>query len=201
MQNRIATARGREKLDLILQFFQDSKSSFADQKEPQLLERYAREALALARQLHDRRAEALSEKHLAHLEFLGMRYDPALEGCYRSRRAFKELGDQNSEADVEKEIGAIFSSVFHVFSDYGRAGEFYATNLALARQHQDLPGITRALIDLANVCHARGDFQKAIPLFLEALQKGERLDVFPDAGDILTRLGDIYLKRAILPLR
>lgn len=194
MQDRIAAAQGREKLDLILQFFRDPGLSSAEKNELSLLERYAREALALARRFHDRRAEALSEKHLAHLEFQGMRYDPALEGCYRSRRAFRELGDRNGVADVEKEIGAIFSSVFHVFSDYGRAREFYAANLALARQHRDLPGIARALIDLANVCHARGDFQKAIPLFQEALQAGERLDVFPNADDILTRLGDCYLK-------
>lgn len=193
-QNRIAAARGREKLDLILQFFQGPGLPAAEQKEPQLLERYAREALALAKQLHDRRAEGLCEKFTAHMEHLGMRFEPALEGCYRTRRAFRELGDRNGEADVNRELGAIFTSIFHVFSDFGRAGEYYANNLAWSRQRQDLPGITKNLIDLADVCHARGDYQKAIPLFLEALQLGGRLDVFPDGGDILTRLGDIYLK-------
>jgi AraC-like DNA-binding protein len=194
IKSRIAAARGREKLDLILQFFQDPGLPEAGQKTPQLLERYAREALALARKLHDRRSEALCEKYAAHLEHLGMRFEPALEGYYRARRAFRELGDRNGEADVNKELDAIFSSVFHVFSDFGRAGEYYAKNLAWSRQSKDLPGITKNLIDLADICHARGDFQEAIPLFLEALQLGGRLGAFPDAGDILTRLGDIYLK-------
>ncbi len=164
MQSRIAAARGREKLDLILQFLQNPQPSKADQKEPQLLERCAREALALARQLHDRRAEALSEKHLAHLEFLGMRYDPALEGCYRSRRAFKELGDHNSEADVEKEIGAIFSSVFHVFSDYGRAGRVLCDE---SRPGPAAPGPARNYEspDRSGECLLRpGRFPKSDPL-------------------------------------
>ncbi len=192
---RIATAQGREKLDLILQFFQSPGLSEAEQKEPQLPERYAREALALAKQLHDRRAEGLSEKYLAHQEYLGMRYEPALEGCYRARNAFRELGDRNGEAEVGKELGAIFSSAFQVFSDYGRAGESYERDLAFSRQRSDPDGIKNALIDLANVCQARGDFQKAIPLYLEALQLGGKLDAFPDAGDILTRLGDIHLQQ------
>jgi len=193
-QNRIAAARGREKLDLILQFFQGPGLPSAGQKEPQLLERYAREALALAKQLHDRRAEGLCEKYAARQEYLGMRYETALEGYYRARRIFRELADRNGEAAVSKELGTLFSSAFHVFSEFGRAGEYYAKNLAWSRQSKDLPGIMKNLIDLADIYHARGDFQEAVPLFLEALQLGGRLDAFPDAGDILTRLGDIYLK-------
>ncbi|HEX7503341.1 MAG TPA: hypothetical protein VF451_07950, partial [Acidobacteriota bacterium] len=168
-QNSIAAARGRKKLDLILRFFQGPELPVFRQKEPQLPERYAREALELAKQLHDRHAEGFCENYLARQEYLKQRYEPALEGYYRARRIFRERGDQIGEADVNKEIDDLFSSIFHVFSDYGRAGEYYAKNLALSRQSRDPREITRNLVALADVCHVRGDLQKAIPLYLEAL--------------------------------
>jgi AraC-like DNA-binding protein len=193
-KSKIADSRGREKLGLILQFFQDAKPAAFEEKAWQLLDRYAREALALSKQLHDRHAEGLAQKYVAFTEYLRQQYLQALEGYFQSRRIFSELGDLKAEAAVNKEIDHLFSLVFNVFSDFGRSGGYYKKSLAWYRLSKNPIEIRNSLNNSAEVYRNQGDYQKAIPLYLEALQLSERNNILFDSGGILYNLSDMYLK-------
>jgi AraC-like DNA-binding protein len=194
IKSKIDAAQGREKLELILQFFQGSRQALDEQKEGQLLDRYAREALALAKQFHDRHAEGLARKYVAYSECLQQQYEPAFEDYFQARRVFKELKEQNNEAAINKEIDDLFSIVFFTFSDYGRAGAYYKKSLALSRQSKNQFAITENLNNIANNYRAQGNFMGAIPLYLEALQLNERAKTLFDSGAILSNLSDTFLK-------
>jgi AraC-like DNA-binding protein len=194
IKSKIAAAQGQEKLKLILQFFQGFEQVPNEQKERQLLDRYAQEALALSEQFHDRHAEGLARKYAAYSKYLQQQYEPALEDYFQARRIFGELRERNDEAAINKEIGDLFSIVFFVFSDYGRAGEYYKKSLALSRQSKNQFAITENLNNIANIYRAQGNFQEAISLYLEALQLNERYNTLFDSGAILSNLSDTFLK-------
>lgn len=193
-KNKIAKAQGREKLGLLLQFLQGSEHAVDKEKSGQLLDGYAREALALSKQFHDRHAEGTARKYVAHTEHLSQRYEQALEGYFQSRRLFRELGDRKDEDAINRKIDDLFSIVFYVFSDFGRTGEYYKNSLSLSRLDWDWGGIRKSLNGMADTYRYQGDFQKAIPLYREALQLGDRHHILFDSGGILSNLSEVYLK-------
>ncbi len=189
---RIEAARGRQKLDLILRWLGEHGGP-AGAKSPER-ERLAREALGLARQLSDRRGEALALRHAARCASASERFDPALEDYFRSRRVFREIGDAAEEAATGREIDALFASVYAVFSDLERARSFYEAALQAARRDNDEAAVAVSLEHIAANLRARDRHREAIPLYREALRLNERLDVFCDPGTILSNLGDSCLK-------
>jgi AraC-like DNA-binding protein/tetratricopeptide (TPR) repeat protein len=193
-KSRIAAAQGREKLVLILKFLQDSDPTPKQEEEKLAFISYAAEAQALSRQLSDRHAQGLAEMYVAHGEYLYQQYEPALETYFLSRQIFRELADREHEADIDRRIGDLLPIVIHVFSDLGRAGDYYARSLAVARQKDDPVAIMKNLMNLADSYRARSDFRRAIPLCLEALQLSERSDIHLDSGALLNNLSDMCLK-------
>jgi AraC-like DNA-binding protein len=193
-ESRIAAARGREKLELILQFLQGFEKAPDAQEQGPLLERYAREALDLSKTFRDRHAEALALRTIAHAESARRQYEPALEDYFHSRRIFDELGDRNAQAAVSKEIADLFSTVFYIFSDYERTREYYKNSLASSRRGKDPVATAKNLADFANTYRAQGNFLEAIPLYREALRLNDRNHVLYDSGAILSDLSDSYLK-------
>ncbi len=193
-KSRIAAARGREKLALLLKFLQDSDQAPKQDEERRTYAAYAAEAQALSLQLPDRRAQGLARMFVAHGEYLRQQYEPALETYFQSRQLFRELADRKLEADVDRRINDLFPVVFHVFSDLGRAGEYYARSLARARQSKDTLATLKDLINLADTYRARNDFRRAIPLCLEALQLSEVSETHLDSGALLGNLSDMCLK-------
>lgn len=193
-EGRIAAAHGREKLELILQFLQDSGKTADAQTQWPLLERYAREALALAGQLQDRHAAGVALRTIGYAESAQRQYETALEDYFHSRRIFKELGDTGAQTDASREIADLFSSVFYIFSNVERTREYYKNSLASSRRANDPVATAKNLADFANTYRAQGNFLEAIPLYREALRLNERNHVLYDSGAILSDLSDSYLK-------
>ncbi len=194
IESKIANARGREKLDLIMQLFQGSGKAPDEKKAGEQLDRYTQEALILSKQFHDRHAEGIARKYLAYAECLRQQHEQALEEYFQSRRIFRDIGDKKDEAAVDKAISDLFSLIYYIFSDYGRAGDYYRNSLASFRLSKDQTGIVKSLNCIADIYRSRGDFAKAIPLYLEALQLNESKGIFYDSDDILCNLSDVYLK-------
>jgi AraC-like DNA-binding protein len=194
IKSRIDASRGREKLELILRLLQGNGQTPDTQPERPLLDRYAREALALARQFRDRHAEGLALKLIAYSERAQQQYEPALEDYFQSRRIFAELEDHNVQAAISKEIADLFSTVFYIFTDYERTKEYYKDSLALSRQNNDQVATAKNLAAIANTYRAQGNFLEAIPLYREALQLNERNHILYDSGAILGDLSDACLK-------
>jgi AraC-like DNA-binding protein len=194
IKSKIANAQGREKLGLILNFFKDAGQALDDEKAAQLLDHYAKEALALSKQLHERRSEGLAYKYAANIEYVRQQYEPALESYFQCRRIFRELGDQKNEAAVNKEIANLFSKFFFVLSDYDRTSDYYKRSLARIRLNKSQADTAKCLTNIADAYHGKGDFLNAIPQYREALQLNERGRDLSDSDRILCNLSDVYLK-------
>jgi len=159
-----------------------------------MLERYAREAVDLSRQFHDRYAEGQAWRHVAYAESRQERYEPALEDYFKARHIFSELKERDDETAVKKKISDLFAVVFSVFSDLDRALEYYKKSLVLSRQDEDPAATAKNLHNIASIYRARGDFRQALPLYREALQLNDRLNALSDCGTILSSLSDAALK-------
>ena len=129
------------------------------------------EALAIARELGDRSAEAEGIYNLA--------YVPAYEGDIagavllfeESRAAFEELGIRRGVADVLWILGI----VARLEGDLSRSRALAEESLLLHRQGEDLFGVTDALHTLGRTALAQNDLATAASSFLEALDNDEQV--------------------------
>jgi predicted ATPase/class 3 adenylate cyclase len=129
------------------------------------------EALAIARELGDRSAEAEGIYNLA--------YVPAYEGdtagavllFEESRAAFEELGLRRGVADVLWILGI----VARLEGDLSRSRALAEESLLLHRQGEDLFGVTDALHTLGRTALAQNDLATAASSFLEALNNDEQV--------------------------
>lgn len=189
---RTAAARGRQKLDLILLNLNGQGQAIPAACPER--ERLGREALGLAIELSDRRAEALALRHVARCESLSGRFDPAFEDYFLSRRIFREVGDTGEAAATSREIDSLYSAVYAVFTDLERARLFFEGALQAARRDNDGAAVALSLEHIAANHRARDRHKEAIPLYREALRLNERHNVFCEPGTILSNLGDSCLK-------
>ena len=189
---RIAAARGRQRLDLILHALGERGGAAAASLQER--ERLAREALEIARGLADRRAEALALRHVARCESVARRFDPALEDFFRSWRIYREIADKGEEAATGREIDALFASLLAVFSDLDRARDYHESVLQAARRENDAAAAALSLNRIADIDRARGLYRRAIPLYREALRLHEQHNVLCEPGILFGNLSDSCLK-------
>jgi predicted ATPase len=127
------------------------------------------EALAIARELGDRWAEAEGIYNLAY----ALPYEGDIEGCIamvkQSKVLFEELGDSRGIADCLW----ILSITARLRGELETSRDLVEKSIDLHRGLGDRFGATVGLYMLGRVAFAQGDFATAEPSFLEALANDE----------------------------
>jgi non-specific serine/threonine protein kinase len=142
------------------------------QDDPDAADLYHREALAISRQLGDRRRLAIALFEVGHVARVRRDY-PAAQGLHEeSRREFEALGDDYWLAEARHELGV--AAFFQ--GDLATAREHYEASLALYRGLADEVGIVSALNDLGEVALLRGELEAARSLEVESLEMARRID-------------------------
>jgi tetratricopeptide (TPR) repeat protein len=162
--------------------------------EPQRVDAYLEESLALRRQLADR--AGIAEVLVAFGRELSFHGDPvrASELLEEGLTLYGELGDQRGTAEALEHL----AYVVHNRSETARAMAMYEQTLVLRREVGDLYGISSSLFNLAVMASSvQQDYPRAVALYEEALtilrSFGERQTiaaVLNNLAGIANELGD-----------
>lgn len=123
------------------------------------------EALALAEQLKDTRAQAATLRRLGRVLSLRNSWGEALQYLDRSLETYTELGDAEGQARALVDQGI----VFHEQGDYQAAQKAYEEAVALAQQGDKKDIVAYASNNLAVLATIRGDFDEAITQYQRCL--------------------------------
>jgi tetratricopeptide (TPR) repeat protein len=164
------------------------------QGDPQRMDAYLEESLALRRQLGDQ--AGIAEVLVSFGAELSYRGDPAraTERLEEGLALYRELGDQRGIAEALEHLG----DVARERGDYARAMAMYEEVLVLRREVGDLRGIGGSLFNLGVMAsYVQHDYPRAIAWYEEALSiyrsLGERQLIAPalnNLADIADKMGD-----------
>lgn len=149
------------------------------------------EALATARSLGDRAAEARCQAALGELHRKRGEYDLAAEWLDRGRATFESLGDEAGVGQVLHVGGSMAAQR----GDYARAEALYLDSLAIRRRLGDKPAIGGLLSNLGIVARYQGDLGKARALHEEGLAIRRELGDRRAIAVSLNNLGNVALDR------
>jgi predicted ATPase/DNA-binding NarL/FixJ family response regulator len=130
------------------------------------------EALAIGRQLGDRRGVAIALFETGHVARVRGEYAAARRLYEESRRVFEALGEDYWLAQTRRELGV--AAYFQ--GDLATAREHYEASLALFEGLGDELGIVTALNELGEVAFLRGDLESARSLEAASLEMARRID-------------------------
>ncbi len=139
-------------------------------------------ALAAARAIGYEGGEAKALAYLAVGDlFLGrpratvpQRKAAVLDESGRALEIWRRLGDRAEEGEVASNLGYLYSSD-NFPKDLGRAVSWYQRGLRLHGAAGDIEGVANTLSGLAIVHQAKGDYEGAEPLLLQARELSRRL--------------------------
>jgi diguanylate cyclase (GGDEF)-like protein len=187
VETELAAARGRERLGLLNRI-----AAGAVEKDPAKASRLAEEALALARRLDDRAAEAAATYVLADAARVQGDHRMALERFQAARGLFAALGNQPELGRSLRRIG----DLYYFLGEYELALQRYLEALQhFERLARDDPKgkaplhLAHLQAAIGNVLRASGDFAGAQQYYEKALAAYERLDSAAGASGATYNLG------------
>jgi len=133
---------------------------------------YFPEALALRRQLGDRRGLAIAQFSIGHLARFRGAYPHARSRLEEARQTFEELGDRSWQARAHQELGV--AAMYQ--GDFVTARSHLEASLALHEGLDDELGIIGPLNDLGEVALLAGELEQARSLQLRCLELARRAD-------------------------
>jgi len=149
--------------------------------------------LELARKLADEVKIAQALYNLAHWQYECRLYDEALELNFQARELFLKAGRIRDVACVNQEIGHMF---FYAYSDFKRALPYYEISATGFLQAGDQVEYYRTLNNMAEVYYQTGDLEKAVSLYIKALDICERFphqfEAAGRAASIRGNLAEVY---------
>jgi AraC-like DNA-binding protein len=188
LQQTLRDAPPRERMAILLQLTDNTNRPLPTGTQ---LKAYCEEALALARELDDRRSEAVALKNLANAHYELSNPQAAIDVYYQSLQLSEALGDQSETADTLNELGHIFHFCFF---DFRTAAGYYRRALALYERIGDGFGQARSHNNIGEVFKKSGRLEDAATAYLAALTAANAL-TGPQAGTaktkILTNLGEV----------
>jgi predicted ATPase/class 3 adenylate cyclase len=129
------------------------------------------EALAIARELRDRSAEAEGVYNLAYVPAFAEDIAGAVTMFEQSKHMFEEIGNHRGVADVLWVLGI----TNRLDGDLARSRALSEESLRMHRDAGDRFGVTDALHALGRTALAQGDLSSAATSFLEALDNDENI--------------------------
>ncbi len=133
---------------------------------------YFQEALAIHRQLGDRRGVAIALFEIGHVARVRGEYAAAVNLYEESRPVFEALGDDYWLAETRHELGV--AAYFQ--GDGAAARAHYEASLALYKGLADEVGIVSALNDLGEAALLQGELEAARSFEEESLAMARRID-------------------------
>ena len=142
-------------------------------------------ALATARQIEDRQAEA---RHLNSLGLVSadLGQKPKAIGYFQQALAFaRDLGNRQDEGIYLGNLGNAFANL----GDEGRAIEYYQQALTIAREIADREGECFNLVNLGSYYQGQGDVARAVKYYEQSLTLARDLGYQLAVGQNLSWLG------------
>ena len=160
-----------------------------------------RKAVALRRELGDRRGVASSLRNLAQLATIRGRFEDAQASLDEARALFEELGDTPGGAAVDNELGLLAEEQ----GDYQAALEAYRRALRGRERTGDAQGSAESLNNIGFAHHQLGDYDNARAFWRQARAAFIALDdrngmirAEQNLGLLETARGDWAQARALL---
>ncbi|MCX6557155.1 MAG: tetratricopeptide repeat protein [Candidatus Aminicenantes bacterium] len=150
--------------------------------------RYGKEALALARQSHDRRQEAQA------LFYMGGGYldrnesQDAISSYSQAEKLFEELRLTTKQFDCIKNIGSVYENM----GDFAKAQEYYEQALTLARDAGFEKGMAVATSYIGIIHVYQSELDKALACFFQALAIQEKLGDPAHIANTKSYIGTVY---------
>jgi class 3 adenylate cyclase len=148
--------------------------------------------LDASREMKDRDAESWCYYTLGTFYFDLNDFQQALEYYERGLVLSRELRNLFAEVRILTGIGAVCMGL----GDYDRALEYIEQSLALARAAlNNPPFVARALNDMGQVYQHRGDAERALQLYLEALDIREQAQHSRGVITTLINIGSLFVQQ------
>jgi CHAT domain-containing protein/Flp pilus assembly protein TadD len=148
---------------------------------------YHQQALKIARELKDQKAEARILENIGRLFGFFRDQEKAFEYYTQALKIARDVSDQSREASVLASMGSTYEDI----SRYDKAIESYDQALKLARQTKDREEEGSILDHLGSIYGSLGQDDKAIEYFEQALRIARERDR-PLEAAVISNLGGIY---------
>jgi predicted ATPase/DNA-binding CsgD family transcriptional regulator/Tfp pilus assembly protein PilF len=150
---------------------------------------WAEQAVAMARELGDKRQITDALNALAAIELVQGDYSAARSLMEETLAAYRELGVDVFIASTLNNLG----EVARYQSDYTSAEGYYRESLGIFRAMGDQTGIIESVGNWGHSLHQLGKFQEARAAFLEAMALAQEINAPTRAAAVLTGLSGVIL--------
>ncbi|MEJ6479948.1 tetratricopeptide repeat protein [Nostoc punctiforme UO1] len=174
--------------------FREGKQKLEQKQFQAALEAFEK-ALAIAKELDDKRGEGIM------LHNIGLVYQDweqnvkALEYYQQALMIVKELEDKPGIGSTLNNIGGIYQSL----GQNAKALEYYQQALAIARELDYKPGVSSTLKSIGLVYQSLGEYPKALEYYQQALVIVTELDDKTGQSNTLYNIGEIYFTQGKYP--
>ena len=145
-------------------------------------------ALHAARDIGDRKGEAIALSHLGSVYQLQNRWDEAIAIYEQALGINRELGDRSGEGQAMGNIGNIYARL----GRWDEAIALYQENLSISQELGDRHGEAETLHNLGNVYLQQGRWDEAIALYEQSLSIARELDDRRGESRTLNSLGLVH---------
>jgi len=196
LNQRLAKASDQEKVTLSLVLYEQRKHKdhrfILDQSNSDFLT-YADIGHQSARRLSEPNKEAQTLAIVAFCHYNLRAYETSLDCYFQSRDLYTKANNKNGEAFVDQEIANMF---FYAYNDHRQATKFYERSAHIYEIAKNPIEQFRVLNNTAEMYYQIGNLEKAVELFIQALNICESstsdLENIGRAASIRGNLAEVY---------
>lgn len=158
--------------------------------EPEKAELAFIEALRLFQELNDEQGLGSVWHQIGLLSTHRGMYERSIEAILEAREIWTRLGDEERLGTSYTAIGNLYSAL----EQFDSAEEQYQIAIEINKRTNDERGYARVLSNFARVAHGRGNYELALKIQLEAIDKLQELDQPINVAATYLNLGSTYCK-------
>jgi len=153
-------------------------------------EKYANEALTIAKQIGFKKAIAISYGTLGIIYNMQGNYAEALKNHMAALKVREESGDKNGTANSYNNIGR----VFYEQAKYPEALKYYFVALKIRQETDDKKGLSASYGNIGSVYIELGNYPEAVKNYFAALKIHEEVDNKNGIAASYNDIGNVYFK-------
>jgi tetratricopeptide (TPR) repeat protein/DNA-binding CsgD family transcriptional regulator len=150
---------------------------------------YSKKALALANQIQNVQACAISNKVMGELFEIQHNYQPTINYYLISIKHYQKLGDEPQLAQLYNKLGNIYITNHY---DYDQGLHYFTKALEYARNSKAEEEQATALNSIGGIFYYQADYKTALHYFNESLKIRQKLGNPKDIAASLNNIGEIY---------
>ncbi|MFB0534798.1 MAG: tetratricopeptide repeat protein, partial [Anaerolineae bacterium] len=148
-------------------------------------------SLRIKRELGNRHGEGQTLNNLGNVYYSQGRWEQAIECYQESLRIKRELGDRHGEGQTLNNLGQTYT----MQGRWQEAKEYVDQSLPIRRELGDRLGEAYVLHNLGQWHKGQGQLDEAIARYREALAIRQELEAWPQVGETLHALAEVYRLR------